>query len=123
MQYMGDAAALAAWLPDVVRECRERGDRYAETTLRASVMPFVRLCADDPEGARRECAQARATWTTAEFHVQHYFAAMADLAAAVGRLPRLTGWSGSPSIWMISAFAFLALSPRLYMISPQATEQ
>src|SRR5690606_32689762 len=33
------------------------------------------------------------------------------------------GWSGSPSIWKISGVAFLALSPRLYISSPQLTEQ
>src|SRR5690606_5945805 len=38
-------------------------------------------------------------------------------------VPRLTGWSGSPSIWKISGVAFFALSPRLYMSRPQLTEQ
>src|SRR5690606_38969351 len=34
-----------------------------------------------------------------------------------------TGWSGSPSMWKIDALAFLAPSPRLYINSPQPTEQ
>ncbi len=39
------------------------------------------------------------------------------------RVPRFTGWSGSPSMWKIAGSAFFALSPRLCMIRPQLTEQ
>src|SRR5208283_5716858 len=39
------------------------------------------------------------------------------------RVPRFTGWSGSPSMWKMDDSAFFALSPRLYMIKPQLTEQ
>ena len=70
MQYMGKVHELAAWLPEAMQECRDRGDLYTETTLRAGVVPFARLCAGDPAGARRECVAARAAWTTAGFHVQ-----------------------------------------------------
>src|ERR1700722_4802248 len=38
-------------------------------------------------------------------------------------VPRLIGWSGSPSTWMTCAVTFLALSPRVWMITPQLTEQ
>ena len=37
--------------------------------------------------------------------------------------PRLTGWSGSPSMCMIDALAFMAPSPKLYISRPQPTEQ
>ncbi|MCY1443014.1 hypothetical protein D9M71_594080 [compost metagenome] len=39
------------------------------------------------------------------------------------RVPRLTGWSASPSIWMMFCATFFAASPWLYMIRPQPTEQ
>ncbi|MNN85259.1 hypothetical protein D3C81_2025260 [compost metagenome] len=39
------------------------------------------------------------------------------------RVPRLTGWSASPSIWMMFCLTFLPASPWLYMIRPQPTEQ
>src|ERR1700761_4441676 len=38
-------------------------------------------------------------------------------------VPRFTGWSGSPSMWMMLDFAFLALSPSPYIRIPQPTEQ
>src|SRR5580692_3710196 len=39
------------------------------------------------------------------------------------KVPRFTGWSGSPSICRMLDWAFFAASPRLYMITPQATAQ
>src|SRR5882724_2129262 len=45
-------------------------------------------------------------------------------AAPFGQsVPRFTGWSGSPSIWMMEDLVFFDLSPMLYMMTPQATEQ
>src|SRR5262245_35010051 len=38
-------------------------------------------------------------------------------------VPRLTGCSGSPSMWMIAGLTFFDLSPSVYMSSPQLTEQ
>src|SRR5262249_14880931 len=39
-------------------------------------------------------------------------------------VPRLIGWSGSPSTWTtVAPVTFLALSPRVWMITPQLTAQ
>src|ERR1051326_5330509 len=38
-------------------------------------------------------------------------------------VPRLIGWSGSPSTCTTCAVTFLALSPSVWMITPQLTEQ
>src|SRR6478672_4914507 len=38
-------------------------------------------------------------------------------------VPRETGWSGSPSTWTTAAFAFLDLSPRVWMMTPHPTAQ
>ncbi|MCE9579513.1 MAG: serine/threonine-protein kinase PknK [Deltaproteobacteria bacterium] len=101
MQYMGKIDELAAWLPEVMQECRDRGDLYTETTLRAGILPFARLCAGDPEGARRECAAARAQWTTAGFHVQHYFAAMAELSTAIYAGDHAAAVAQARTIWPV----------------------
>src|ERR1035438_6089517 len=39
------------------------------------------------------------------------------------RLPWLMGWSGSPSTCTTAGRTFLALSPSVWMITPQLTEQ
>src|SRR5256885_544018 len=38
-------------------------------------------------------------------------------------VPRLIGWSGSPSTCTTAAFTFFALSPSVWMITPQETAQ
>src|SRR5262245_38165483 len=49
---------------------------------------------------------------------------MSSTPAPFGQsVPRLTGWSGSPSTWMITGFTFFDVSPSVYMIIPQLTEQ
>jgi len=39
------------------------------------------------------------------------------------RVPRLIGWSGSPSTCTTAGFTFFALSPSVWMITPQETAQ
>ena len=38
-------------------------------------------------------------------------------------VPRLMGWSGSPSTWTTEPVTFFALSPSVWMITPHETEQ
>src|SRR5271165_1593548 len=38
-------------------------------------------------------------------------------------VPRLIGWSGSPSTWTTCGVTFFALSPIVWMMTPQLTEQ
>ncbi len=77
----GESAALAAWLPGALRECDDRGDQYGGTTIRAAVLPFVHLTSDDPAGAVEAALAARRAWTAPGFHVQHYYATAAEIAA------------------------------------------
>jgi len=81
----GESAALAAWLPGALRECDDRGDRYGGTTIRAAVLPFVHLTGDDPAGAIDAALAARRAWTAPGFHVQHYYATAAEIAARLYR--------------------------------------
>lgn len=81
----GEAAALARWLPAALRECDDRGDRYGGTTIRAAVLPFVHLADDDASGAIDAALAARRAWTAPGFHVQHYYATAAEIAARLYR--------------------------------------
>src|SRR5215510_9012369 len=49
---------------------------------------------------------------------------MSSTPAPLGHsVPRFTGWSGSPSTWMIAGLTFFDLSPSVYISKPQLTEQ
>jgi DNA-binding transcriptional ArsR family regulator len=74
LQYLGDFQRLGRWLPLVLQECRDRGDLYGATSVRASVMPFVWLARDDVMHAREEVDEALLQWSPSGFHIQHYYA-------------------------------------------------
>lgn len=78
-----------------LRDARQRGDRYAETTMLRSCTP-VYLADDDPEEAERVVAES--TWQPLDecrYHVQHFMALRARLmhelyrGDATGALQRL----------------------------------
>ncbi len=73
LMHMGDVAEVQRRVPEAVKEARERGDLFAETTLRATVMPFVLLARDAAEEAEREAADALSRWHPHGFQVQHYY--------------------------------------------------
>ncbi|MBI4509047.1 MAG: protein kinase [Deltaproteobacteria bacterium] len=81
--YLGEIDELKRRVSSLLHECEGRNDRYGETTLRVSVLPFLRLVSGDPRGAKAEVDDALARWSPEGFHVQHYYAllwrAVADL--------------------------------------------
>ncbi len=70
--FLGRLREVLDAMPDVMKDCAERGDQYAETCLRSVVMWFVRLAADQPQKALAEIRWARENWSQEGFHLQHY---------------------------------------------------
>ena len=110
LTYLGDLAELGRRWPVLLKEARERGDRYAETNLSTFIMTVVRLAANDPEGARRELEQAMERWsrdTGQGFHIQHHNALLArvyiDLYNGEGR----TAWCRVSEMWPTYVKSFL----------------
>ncbi|MCE9575875.1 MAG: serine/threonine-protein kinase PknK, partial [Deltaproteobacteria bacterium] len=83
LMQLGELQELARRTPALLRECRDRGDRYGDVSLRAAAYPLVLLCADDPGQARAEVAAAEAGWTSVGYHVQHYYALATRVAIAL----------------------------------------
>lgn len=72
LRHAGELVRLRRRLEENIRDARDRGDRYAETTMiRTCVRAW--LCHDQVERARDELA--RTTWTPprASFHLQHWY--------------------------------------------------
>jgi serine/threonine protein kinase/tetratricopeptide (TPR) repeat protein len=87
--FQGRLAAIAAQVPDLLRNAQARGDLFAETNLRSGLPIIDWLARGDPDGARRECAVAIQKWSQASFHVQHalaeYSLVQIDLYAGDGK--------------------------------------
>ncbi len=70
---LGDLTGLAARVDADIRECRDRGDLYGETSLRAALLPFVALARGSPQAALRAADDALASWTPIGYQIQHYY--------------------------------------------------
>jgi hypothetical protein len=81
--WLGEYARLGQRLPAILEECARRNDLYGATSLRVSIAPFLRLAADDPEGARAVVDDAITRWSPRGFHVQHYYALVARASASL----------------------------------------
>src|SRR5262249_42147505 len=97
--YLGRFAALAARVPDTIREAEERDDRYLATALRTGTLVWLPLVRGDVAGAREALDEAiRRWWERGSLH-QHGDDRLAGAeldahpgaaAAALSRLHR--GW-------------------------------
>jgi len=105
--YQGEVAELLRRVPSVVSEAEERGDLYAATSLRAGLVSYTRLAADDPDGARREADEAIERWSHRGYHVQHsyHFVAVTQIDLYAGR-PE-AAWRRVTEEWPASRDALL----------------
>ncbi len=71
--YLGDLDSIRRRVPGRVAEAVERGDLFAATDLRTSFQTLSRLTEDDPEGARREVAEAMGRWSPHGFQMQDWY--------------------------------------------------
>ena len=78
--HLGRLRELSERVPEAIRRFQDRENRYGVTSLRVSVLPFVRLAADAPDLALRELREALAQWSGAGFHMQHYYSLFSQLS-------------------------------------------
>jgi hypothetical protein len=72
--FLGELRELDRRATVQLSDARWRGDRFAETWIRASAVAHERLAADDPESARAAIAAALAPWEGQSFLAIHFLA-------------------------------------------------
>jgi eukaryotic-like serine/threonine-protein kinase len=96
----GDWAANAREIPELIREAHDRGDRYAEVTLRLVTGFYSSYFIDDqPDEAEAVIRQCLAAWPRGEFDVQQLYAfqGSVDLDLYRGRVDR--AWQRVRQTW------------------------
>jgi serine/threonine protein kinase/tetratricopeptide (TPR) repeat protein/energy-coupling factor transporter ATP-binding protein EcfA2 len=78
LSYLGGLAELSRRIPARLHEARERGDLYAVICHATGLANLVWLAEDDPETARARSREALARWSRKTFHVEHWWAMLAD---------------------------------------------
>ena len=69
--FLGDLNSVRQRWPILIKEARERGDLYAETTLNTFYMTMLKLADGDDQEPERELDMLMKRWTQRGFHVQH----------------------------------------------------
>jgi serine/threonine protein kinase len=111
--HMGDLNAVRQRWPILIKEARERGDLYAETTLNTYYMTMLKLADRDDQEPERELDVLMKRWTQRGFHVQHSTAFRARFHLLLYQGNITTAWNLVQSIWPLFEKSMLL---RLQMI-------
>ncbi len=122
LTHLGRLDELDAFLDRSIRDGEERGNLYLSTTLRTTARPFVRLAADDPQGARDEISAALARWSPQRFHVQHFYALRANASADLYEAAGSAAYDRLTAEWreMKSSLVLRVSFARTYMLDLRA---
>jgi eukaryotic-like serine/threonine-protein kinase len=96
--FLGEVREVSRRLPGLLAAARERGNLYASTELRTRTN-IVWLAADDPDGARREVAEALREWSHRGFHRQHYNALLAVTQISLYTGDGAAAWEALSARW------------------------
>jgi serine/threonine protein kinase len=69
---LGRLRELAGKIPDLVRDCRDRGDRLGLVSLTSGPIHVLGLARDDVRRMRDECMDGLSRWAQGGFHFQHF---------------------------------------------------
>jgi hypothetical protein len=78
---LGRLHELADKVPELVRDSRERGDRFALMNLTAGPLHVLGLARDEAAEMRAQCQHDLASWAQGGFHFQHLCALFTAVAA------------------------------------------
>ncbi len=81
--YLGRLAEISRLVPQYLSEATDRGDLYFATNLRLGMPNLAWLVRDDVDFARRMTQEALQSWSHAGFHIQHFYALVADVQLAL----------------------------------------
>jgi eukaryotic-like serine/threonine-protein kinase len=111
--HMGDLNAVRQRWPVLIKEARERGDLYAETTLNTYYMTMLKLADQADQEPERELDMLMKRWTQRGFHVQHSTAFRARFHLLLYRGDTTAAWKLVQSVWPLYEKSMLL---RLQMI-------
>ena len=83
--YLGDLNALRAAALLGLQEAQERGAIYTATNLRTGLANAIWLVDDQPDEAKANLTEAMTRWSMQGFHVQHWYALIAEAHIALYR--------------------------------------
>ena len=117
--HMGDLNTVRRRLPVLLKEARDRGDLYSETTLNTYYMTMLKLADGEDQEPERELDKVMNHWTQRGFHIQHSTAFRARFHLLLYRGDTKGAWKYLNSVWPLYARSLLL---RVQMIRIQMHE-
>jgi hypothetical protein len=114
--FLGELGELSSRLPGLLKEAGERGDLFAETSLRTRLSYLVSLMFDQPDQAREDLHRAAAQWSHQGFHLQHYFELVGETEISLYAGSALDAWGGLLRRWRALNRSLLLRSVQLFRI-------
>jgi hypothetical protein len=114
--FLGQLDELSKRLPALLKEAGERGDLYAETSLRTRLSYLVSLMSDEPVRAREELDRAAAQWSHQGFQLQHYFQLVAEAEISLYAGSATEAWEGLLRRWRALERSLLLGGAQLFRI-------
>ncbi len=96
---LGDVGRIAAGVPTLLAQARDRGNVYFTTNLRTGYPSLAWLVMDDPETGAAHHQEAMEEWGDDGFHVQHYFDLIAAVHLALYRQRPEAAWQRVRTTW------------------------
>jgi serine/threonine protein kinase/DNA-binding transcriptional ArsR family regulator len=116
--HLGKMREMQERVPKYLREASERGDLYGAATNRLALANMIWLCADRPDEAQRQVAEALAHWSRDGFQLEHYWAMLASANAELYSGDAEAAWKRVQASWKKMA-ATLLLRVQLTRIEAQ----
>jgi tetratricopeptide (TPR) repeat protein len=79
--FLGEFSEMRTRTRETETSAQARGDVYALTNIRVRAVPWVRLMADDPQGARSRVEDALNSFVREGYFVQHYWGLFVGVAS------------------------------------------
>ena len=114
--FLGQLDELSKRLPALLKEAGERGDLYAETSLRTRLSYLLSLMSDEPVRAREELDRAAAQWSHQGFQLQHYFQLVGEAEISLYAGPATEAWEGLLRRWRALERSLLLRGAQLFRI-------
>jgi len=114
--FLGELEKLSKRLPALLKEAGERGDLFAEMSLRVRQSYLIALVSDEPVRAREELDRAVAQWSQQGFQLQHYFHLVGEAEISLYAGSATEAWQGLLRRWPALERSLLLRSVQLFRI-------
>ncbi|HEY6064819.1 MAG TPA: hypothetical protein VIY96_01595, partial [Thermoanaerobaculia bacterium] len=114
--FLGELGMMSNRLPALLKEAGERGDLFAEMSLRVRQSYVVALMSDEPVRAREELDRAVNQWSHQGFQLQHYFHLVGEAEISLYAGPTTEAWDGLLRRWRALERSLLLRSVQLFRI-------